>query len=140
MNLQKKISVMAAASIVGIFGIASNAMAGEGGAAGSAAFTINATTSKVDSVAVAAAVGKNSAFAGAASLPSFGMNVAVSLGSASQIDPTFNLSSGTIVIDDNTDTQISSSQNNNLDSPHAVKIGSASGDEVVDFGDNVVPE
>lgn len=58
-----KFLVALVAAGVGCFGFTSGAFAGEGGAAGSAAFTIN--NSQVTGVAVSAAIGKLDAVAGA---------------------------------------------------------------------------
>jgi hypothetical protein len=82
------VSLVAAASIIGI---APAAFAGEGGLAGAAAFTLDAS-GNVNSVAVAAAIGKNDAYANATSitLNAFGtpifFNNAYALGSAGPID------------------------------------------------------
>lgn len=136
MQLKRNFALLLATSTIGIFGIASSAMAGEGGAAGSAAFTIN--SGSVTGVAVAAAVGKNSAFAGALNTGTF--NAAISLGSGGAIDTTIDSATGEFTIENFDDDALGSSQNNDLDSPHSVKIGSASGEDVVDFGDNTIPE
>ncbi len=52
-------------TVASISALSTNAVAGEGGAAGSAAFTIDGTTGNVTGVAVSAAVGKQDAFGGA---------------------------------------------------------------------------
>lgn len=63
LNLKSQLFV-AAALVAGSFGIASSAFAGEGGVAGSASFQL--TEGKVTQASVAVAVGKSTAYAGAA--------------------------------------------------------------------------
>jgi hypothetical protein len=82
------VSLVAVASVIGI---APAAFAGEGGLAGAAAFTLD-ENGNVNSVAVAAAIGKNDAYANATSItlnilgtPIY-FNNAYALGSAGAID------------------------------------------------------
>jgi hypothetical protein len=67
MKLQSK--VLAALVALGGLSFAPAAFAGEGGAAGAAAFTINPLTGFVDSASVAAGVGKQDAAAAAYNIP-----------------------------------------------------------------------
>ncbi len=60
MKLKAKIAIALVAATTSVFGLGSGAIAGEGGAAGSAAFTIDGD-GDVRGVAVAAAIGKNDA-------------------------------------------------------------------------------
>jgi hypothetical protein len=85
MNNKAKLLVALTATAASIFGAASHALAGQGGAAGAAAFRVN--NNAVTGVAVAAAVGKQDAFAGAfndigGGTGGAGLNSAVALGSA----------------------------------------------------------
>ena len=67
MNVQKttirRFAVASGLALLGAVGFASSALAGEGGIAGSAAFTVDA--SAITGVAVSAAVGKENASAAA---------------------------------------------------------------------------
>ncbi|MGD2182207.1 hypothetical protein [Lusitaniella coriacea] len=73
--------VLAAVLALGSFGVAPAAFAGEGGAAGAAAFTINPFTNTVTGAAVAAGVGKNNAAAAAFNNPG-GFNSAYGVGAS----------------------------------------------------------
>ncbi len=79
-----KLAIAAVVAGVTVFGLANQAKAGEGGAAGSAAFTT--TSGAVTGAAVSAAVGKNDA-ASSATYTS-GVTVSTSLGSAGLITVT----------------------------------------------------
>lgn len=65
MNLKCKILVNVITVAASALGLAASALAGEGGIAGSASFQLDPTTGNVQNAAVAAAVGKDSAYAGA---------------------------------------------------------------------------
>jgi hypothetical protein len=66
LNIKSKLLV-AAALVAGSFGVNSSAFAGEGGVAGSASFQLDgAATNTVTQSSVAVAVGKSTAYAGAA--------------------------------------------------------------------------
>jgi len=112
------------------FGLTSAALAGEGGAAGAASFTVSATGS-VTGVAVAAAVGKNDAAAAAYNTTTAGYNSAFAMGSGGVItitqggDPTTASMAGTI------DPTLGTAQANTLAGGASVQIGTKSGDSVV---------
>ncbi|HEY9596856.1 MAG TPA: hypothetical protein V6D33_04235 [Cyanophyceae cyanobacterium] len=71
MNLKSKILVNVITVAASALGLAASALAGEGGVAGSASFQLDPTTGNVQNAAVAAAVGKDSAYAGANNYPGF---------------------------------------------------------------------
>ena len=130
MNFSTKISLLIAAITASIFGIASHALAGEGGAAGSAAFQLN-SSGTVTGVAVSAAIGKQDAFAGAFNDSSTGMNTAFAQGSAGVIGVN-TLGSMTIgSISSSPDTSLGTAQGNSFTANTSVQIGSKSGDSVV---------
>lgn len=83
MNLRTKLLIAAAAVTAGTLGLAPASFAGEGGVAGSAAFTLNAGA--VTGVAAASAIGKLDAVAGATHTIATNDNVAAALGSAGGI-------------------------------------------------------
>jgi hypothetical protein len=126
-NKNIAIALVAASSV---FGLTSAAFAGEGGAAGAASFTIDATSGKVSGVAVAASVGKQDAIAAAYNTTA-GYNSAFAQGSAGVItmskagDPT------TVGTSSAVDTNLTGLQGNALNNGASVKIGTASSDSVV---------
>lgn len=83
MNHKVKLLIALIATAAGVFGAASNAFAGQGGAAGAAAFRIQGGA--VTGVAVAASVGKNDAAAAAFNDITNNRNSAAALGSAGVI-------------------------------------------------------
>jgi len=87
MNFKNKLAVALFAVTTGVFGLASGAFAGEGGAAGAASFSTD-SLGNVTGGAVSAAVGKNNAAATATNTTSFGntANTASSLGSAGSVN------------------------------------------------------
>lgn len=112
----------AAAVMVGLLGNIRPASAGEAGAAGSAAFTIDAT-GQVTGAAVSAAVGKNGATA--ASYNSGTTNAAYSMGSGGALS--VGMGSGIVTsISDAADAAPATAQGNKL-SPNAVKTNAPSG-------------
>lgn len=128
MNITRKLSLIVAATTVSVFGIASHAFAGEGAAAGSAAFSIDGGA--VTGVAVSAAIGKQDAFAGA--FNDFDSNnAAFAQGSAgtisvSSLEPT---SIGSL--SSTADTQLGVDQGNSFDATTSVQIGTQSPNSVV---------
>ncbi|MGI0483840.1 hypothetical protein ACN4EK_00310 [Pantanalinema rosaneae CENA516] len=113
----------AAAVMMGLLGNVRPASAGEAGAAGSAAFTIDATSGKVTGAAISAAVGKNGAVA--ASYNSGSTNAAYSMGSGGNLS--VGLASGVVTsIQDTADAAPGTAQANNLD-PDAVKTNAPNG-------------
>ena len=126
-------------SMAGIFGSMPNAFAGEGGAAGAAAFTIQ--NGSVTGVAVAAAVGKQDAVAGAFNTPSSnssnspysyyspsqGANSAFAQGSAGTISIQ-NLSASSLSqVSSQNDASLGTSQVNNLNATVDINPNSNNG-------------
>lgn len=113
----------AAAVMMGLLGDIRPASAGEAGAAGSAAFTIDGTTGKVTGAAVSAAVGKNGATA--ASYNSGTTNAAYSMGSGGNLS--VGMGSGIVTsMGDAADAAPGTAQANKL-SPDAVKTNAPAG-------------
>ncbi|WP_009630518.1 hypothetical protein [Synechocystis sp. PCC 7509] len=83
MKLLTKTLYVCLTTVASISALSTNAMAGEGGAAGSAAFTI--VEGSVTGVALAAAIGKQTAFAGAFNDAFLEENTAFAYGSAGVI-------------------------------------------------------
>jgi len=133
--------VFGATVLVGVLG-AAPALAGEGAAAGSAAFTIDGGA--VNSVAVSAAVGKQDAFAGAYSEPNpvdlfnagasiDASNTAFALGSAGEIAVTDILPGSVTTLDGSADPDLSTAQANELAANSTIFIGTDAGDPVVEL-------
>ncbi len=108
------------------FGLTSAALAGEGGAAGAASFTITGTT--VTGVAVAASVGKNDA--AAAAFQTAAGNSAYALGSGGVITMTKAGDPSNATMAGAADANLAGTQGNTLTGAASVKIGAASGDTV----------
>ena len=131
MKFSQKLSIALFGVTTSLFSLSSGALAGEGAAAGSAAFTLDATTSNVTGVAVAASVGKNDASAAAFNDVTNGLNSAFALGSSGLItvdkmgDPTNAVMVGTA------DTQLGVDQGNSLTGSATVQLGTTSGDAIV---------
>ncbi len=126
-----------AIACLGTLSLTPIAFAGEGGAAGAAAFTIDSATNTVTGVAVSAAVGKQDAFAGALNDPGgTEANTAFALGSAGVITVTsVDQTSGFTDVQGSADTQLATDQGNTFGSIAAtVRIGSTSGDAIADLG------
>jgi hypothetical protein len=101
----------AAAVMLGLLENVRPASAGEAGAAGSAAFTIDGTSGKVTGAAVSAAVGKNGA--AAASYNSGTTNAAYSMGSGGNLS--IGLASGAVTsMSDTADATPTTAQGNKL--------------------------
>jgi hypothetical protein len=128
MSIQHKVAIILAAVSVSALGLASSALAGEGGAAGSAAFTI--TGGNVTGVAVSAGIGKQDAFAGAFN-SSTGDNTAFALGSAGTINVNSltSMSVGSLATVE--DPALATAQANTFAATSSVQIGTVSGDPVV---------
>jgi hypothetical protein len=90
MNFKNKLAVALFAVTTGVFGLSSIASAGQGGAAGAAAFSVDPFSGNVTGAAVSAAVGKQDAAATATNIGGGffgpGANTAASLGSAGTIN------------------------------------------------------
>ena len=124
-----------AIACVGTLSLTPIAFAGEGGAAGAAAFTIQG--GEVTGVAVSAAVGKQDAFAGALNDPAgVAANTAFALGSAGVITVTsVDQTTGFTDVQGSADADLGTDQGNTFGSQAAtVLIGNTSGDAVVDLG------
>lgn len=141
--MNKLFNKVAIATVAGIsvLGLSSVALAGEGGVAGAAAFTIN-DTGDVTGVAVAAAVGKQDASAAAYNVPDSTLttgvgvqNYAYSLGSAGVISISAMGDPENAEMAGSADTALADQQGNsfNAGAPGAIQLGSASGDDLVDF-------
>jgi hypothetical protein len=152
MNLKRNLSLVFAVSTVSVFGIASNALAGEGGAAGAASFNLTTgsiNAGQVDRVAVAASVGKMNAFANA--MNQSGSNTAYALGSAGSITTSTYISSyydyslqryvyaPLTNVSGDTDYNPGAAQSNSLNSPQTIRIGTQSGAPVVQLGNSYYP-
>lgn len=126
-----------AIACLGALSLAPIALAGEGGAAAAAAFTIDATTGNVSGAAVSAAVGKQDAFAGALNDPAgANANTAFALGSAGVINVTsIDQTSGFTGVQGTADADLATNQENSFSSNAAtVRIGSTDGDAIADLG------
>ena len=146
-NLINKVAIAAAAGI-SVLSLSSAAVAGEGGVAGAAAFTIDGTA--VTGVAVAAAVGKQDAAASAYNVPTDGspsantgvQNYAYSLGSASVIAiDAMGDSENAAMGADAPDSQIGEAQTNTFanNAPGVIQIGTAAGETLIDFDSQPTP-
>jgi len=116
-----------------ISALSTNAIAGEGGAAGSAAFSINPDGS-VSGVAVSAAIGKQDAFAGAFN-DAGSNNAAFAQGSAGTINISSLGSTSITNLTTSEDPQLGVDQGNSFDATTSVKIGTLNDSTVV----NVAP-
>lgn len=133
MSFSQKLVIIFAAASAGALGLTSAAFAGEGGAAGSAAFTI--TDSVVTGVAVSAGIGKQDAFAGAFNDGTTGDNTAFAMGSASTINVNSMASMSVASFGSSGDLLLGTAQANEFAATTSVQIGTGSGDAVV----NVAP-
>jgi hypothetical protein len=131
MSIQAKVAIVLAAVSVSALGMASGALAGEGGAAGSAAFTIN--EGSVTGVAVSAAIGKQDAFAGAFNDGTTGDNTAFALGSAGTISVSTLESMSVGLLSSESDPALGTAQANNFAANTSVQIGTGDGDKVVEI-------
>ena len=134
-----KLTVTFAVSTVSVFGFAATTIAGEGGVAGAAAFTID-TAGNVTGVAVASAVGKHDAAAAAFNASDSAdldvQNYAYSLGSAGVITLTDIGNPETADMSSTGDTQLANPQGNSFTSgntPGSIQLGTSTGNTVVNF-------
>ena len=148
-KLINKIAVAATAGI-SVLGLSTAAMAGEGGVAGAAAFTIDNSGAApvVTGVAVAAAVGKQDASAAAYNVPESTLatdvgvqNYAYSIGSAGVISISAMGDPENAEMAGSADTALADEQGNsfNADAPGAIQLGTSTGDDLVDFGEIPAP-
>ncbi|MEM9923452.1 MAG: hypothetical protein AAF915_06845 [Cyanobacteria bacterium P01_D01_bin.50] len=133
MKFGQKLFISLFAAATSLFSLSSTAFAGEGGAAGAAAFTIEAGA--VTGVAVAAAVGKNDASAAAFNDVANDFNSAFALGSAGAIqmtdigDPTLAAMVG------GEDPDLTTAQANDLTGSATIQLGTESEDVLVTIPD-----
>ena len=123
-------------TLLGALSLAPAAQAGEGGAAGAAAFSIDGG-GNVTGVAVAAAVGKQDAFAGALNDPALAnANTAFALGSAGVITVTsIDIVGGFTGVSGTADPALGTPQANNFGANAAtIQIGTVGGDPLVNLG------
>jgi hypothetical protein len=131
MSFSQKLIIILAAASAGALGLSSAAFAGEGGAAGSAAFMIQG--GNVTGVAVSAGIGKQDAFAGAFN-NSDGENTAFAMGSAGTINVNTLGSMNIGSIGSSNDQTLGTAQANNFAATTSVQIGIGNGDAVVVIG------
>lgn len=137
MRFSRKLSISLLAATASVLSLSSGAFAGEGGAAGAAAFTIDGTA--VTGVAVAASVGKNDASAAAFNNVDGNFNSAFALGSAGAIsmegigDPDAAEMTGTA------DTQLGVAQANDLTGSATIQLGTASGNVIATIPGEAAP-
>ena len=126
----RRIAFVSGLVILNAFGFATVARAGEGGVAGSAAFTIN--EGKVTGVAVSAAVGKQSAAAHAfnydATNNSGLQNSAFAIGTAGLLDFTALGSPDGFNLITTADSAIGNEQKNTFTSGYNIQLGTVSSD------------
>ncbi|MEB3886088.1 hypothetical protein [Lyngbya sp. CCY1209] len=120
--------------VLSTFGISTAARAGEGGVAGSAAFTVNGTA--VTGVAVSAAVGKE--FAAAHSFNYDGSNAnglqnsAFAIGAAGEVGIVGLGDPAGFTLDVLEDSDRATAQANNFTAGYTIQIGTQSGNTLVD--------
>ena len=133
MKFGKKLSISLFAATASVLSFSSGAFAGEGGAAGAAAFTIDGTA--VTGVAVAASVGKQDAGAAAFNMidaNSNPLNSAFALGSAGVISmENIGAGDGTQSMTGTLDTQIGVAQENSFTNSGSINLGTASGETIL---------
>ncbi|MEL6459308.1 MAG: hypothetical protein AAFQ91_13775 [Cyanobacteria bacterium J06621_15] len=138
MRFGQKLSISLFAATASVLSFSSGAFAGEGGAAGAAAFTINDTSGNVTGVAVAASVGKNDAGAAAFNMidaNSNPLNSAFALGSGANIDmQNIGAGDGTQSMTGALDTNLGTAQVNELTGKATIQLGTASGDVIASPG------
>ncbi len=134
MKFSQKLSISLFAATASVLSLSSGAFAGEGGAAGAAAFTIDG--GNVTGVAVAASVGKNDASAAAFNDVDNNFNSAFALGSAGNIDmqgigdPIAAAMTGTV------DPELGIAQANELTGAATIQLGSQDGDVIATIPDS----
>ena len=135
MKFSQKLSISLFAATASVLSFSSGAFAGEGGAAGAAAFTIDGTDPAnpvVTGVAVAASVGKNDASAAAFNDVTLQFNSAFALGSAGAIDMTGIGDPAAAEMDGTADgTNLGTAQANQLTGNATIQLGTQSEDVLV---------
>jgi len=127
MQLLTKTLCICLTAVANVSALSTNAMAGESGAAGSAAFKTDGSSSVIG-VAVSAAVGKQDAFAGAFNDSVNGNNTAFAQGLAGTIAV---MGLGSMSITSSNDPDLTTSQQNSFTAATTVFIGTVSGAPVV---------
>lgn len=127
MKLLTKTLCACLTAVANVSALSTNAMAGESGAAGSAAFQTDGSSSVIG-VAVSAAVGKQDAFAGAFNDSVNGNNTAFAQGLAGTIAV---MGLGSMSITSSNDPDLTTSQQNSFTAATTVFIGTVSGAPVV---------
>ncbi|MEM6753994.1 MAG: hypothetical protein AAF630_13580 [Cyanobacteria bacterium P01_C01_bin.38] len=135
MKLCQKLSISLFAATASVLSLSSGAFAGEGGAAGAAAFTIDATTGNVNGVAVAASVGKNDASAAAFNDNTADFNSAFALGSAGSIQMTDIGNPATAAMIGEEDPALTTEQANDLTGNATIQLGTGDGDVIATIPD-----
>ena len=133
-SIISRFAVVSGLVVCSALGLATVARAGEGGVAGSAAFTID-TSGSVRGVAVSAAVGKENASAAAFNyeVGSGVQNSAWSLGTAGTQDFTAVGDTNGFNVTSNEDSARGTEMTNSFSAdPFSIKLGTTSGDTVVD--------
>ena len=130
--MNRRLAVVSGLVILNAFGLASVARAGEGGIAGSAAFTVNGTN--VTGVAVSAAVGKQSAAAHAFNYNGTNsnglLNSAFAIGSGGVVAFTTLGSATGFNMTQTTDPELGTAQLNTISKGSTIRIGTGTGNEV----------
>ncbi|BAY86675.1 hypothetical protein NIES267_61860 [Calothrix parasitica NIES-267] len=132
MKFSQKLSISLFAATASLLSFSSGAFAGEGGAAGAAAFTIDG--GNVTGVAVAASVGKQDAGAAAFNDVTGNFNSAFSLGSAGPIDMQGIGDPAAAGMTGAADTDLGTAQANELTGNATIRLGTASGEVIANPG------
>ncbi|MDY6899554.1 MAG: hypothetical protein SWZ49_15970 [Cyanobacteriota bacterium] len=138
MKFSQKISISLFAATASLLSFSSGAFAGEGGAAGAAAFTIDGTDPTnpvVTGVAVAASVGKQDAGAAAFNMIDANdnaLNSAFALGSAGVITmDNIGAGDGTQNMAGSADVDVTVAQENSFTNSGSINLGTASGETIL---------
>ncbi|MGB3653105.1 MAG: hypothetical protein WBA41_18055 [Rivularia sp. (in: cyanobacteria)] len=138
MKFSQKLSISLFAATASVLSFSSGAFAGEGGAAGAAAFTIDntGTDPAVTGVAVAASVGKNDASAAAFNDVTGQFNSAFALGSAGPIDMQGIGDPAAAAMIGGEDPIIGTAQENQLTGAATIQLGTGNGDVIATIPDS----
>ncbi|GAX36128.1 hypothetical protein [Nodularia sp. NIES-3585] len=134
MNSTNKLAIFLFAVFASVFGLATQTLAGEGGAAGAVAFTIE--SGMVTGVAQAAAIGKNDAAATAFnvfSITGARTNSASALGSAGAITISNLGNSANVQMVGTADPALHTAQHNQFSSNVTINLGTSSGNQLINF-------
>lgn len=134
MNPTNKLAISLFVVSASVFGLATKTLAGEGGAAGAVAFTIE--SGMVTGVAQAAAIGKNDAAATAFNILSISgsrTNSAAALGSAGAITISNLGNSTSVQMVGTADPALHTAQLNQFGSSVTINLGTSSGDQLINF-------